>query len=138
VLKYGVFKKFCAVILGLELGITAVYFIFFHTTLFSFEQTKTNKTPQHQVIGFLLYSLLSRARIDYSKEITTLTYFGLTLAPDGTIQKLNTPQEEEPGWYALSSGKVIPFLESAKSHNVALSLPTFGAEHHSRTAPIGQ
>lgn len=49
--------------------------------------------------------LISKADKDYSKYITTLTYFGLTLNSDGTIKKLNNPQEQEPGWTALKADK---------------------------------
>jgi spore germination protein len=57
-----------------------------------------------EIVGFLPYWLISKADKDYSKYITTLTYFGLTVNRDGTIEKLNNPQEEEPGWTALKAG----------------------------------
>ncbi len=56
-----------------------------------------------EIVGFLPYWLIGKADKDYSKYITTLTYFGLTVQSDGTIQKLNNPQEEEPGWTALKA-----------------------------------
>ncbi|MCX6792085.1 MAG: glycosyl hydrolase family 18 protein [Candidatus Gottesmanbacteria bacterium] len=58
-----------------------------------------------EIVGFLPYWLVSKADKDYSKYITTLTYFGLTLNNDGTVKKLNNPQEEEPGWTALKADK---------------------------------
>ena len=85
----------------------------------------------HQIIGFLPYWLLDKADKDYSKYVTTLTYFSLTLNPDGTIQKLINPGEEDPGWYALHSGKADRFFDQAKKENVQLSLLVFsGNEEH--------
>ena len=75
-----------------------------------------------QIIGFLPYWLLSKAKTDYSSSITTLTYFALKINSDGSIVKLNSPTEEEPGWYDLKSGKVNEFFASAKKNNLRLSL----------------
>lgn len=58
-----------------------------------------------EIVGFLPYWLIPKATKDYSKYITTLTYFGLSLNGDGTIKKLNNPGEEEPGWTALKAHK---------------------------------
>jgi spore germination protein len=80
-------------------------------------------TPQKkEVIGFLLYALLQNSKPSYANEITTLSYFGLTIDSDGTILKMNNPQEAEPGWNALSSGRVDPFLENAKQNHITPSL----------------
>lgn len=57
-----------------------------------------------EVVGFLPYWLIGKADKEYSKYITTLTYFGLTVGSDGHIQKLSNPQEEEPGWTTLKKG----------------------------------
>jgi spore germination protein len=64
----------------------------------------TAQISRPEIVGFLPYWLIRNADKDYSKYITTLTYFGLTLNSDGTIKKLNNPQEEEPGWTALKAG----------------------------------
>jgi len=61
-----------------------------------------------EVIGFLPYWLIDKVDKDYTKYITELTYFGLTVNPDGTILKYTKPGEAEPGWYALTSGKFNP------------------------------
>ena len=79
-------------------------------------------SPKKEVIGFLPYWLLDRATGDYSKYITTLTYFGVRVNSDGNIQKLLNPQQEEPGWYALESGKLNSFFSAAKRNNISLSL----------------
>ncbi len=79
-------------------------------------------TTNQQVIGFLPYWLADKARQDYSQDITTLAYFALRVQNDGSIVKLNSPTEAEPGWHALSSGKMTPFLHNALQHNIKLSL----------------
>lgn len=61
-----------------------------------------------EIVGFLPYWLLKSADKDYSKYITTLTYFGLVLNSDGSVKKLNNPQEEEPGWTSLKTYTVTP------------------------------
>lgn len=83
--------------------------------------------PRKEVIGFLPYWLISRAQDDYSKYLTTLTYFSLTINNDGTIQKYTNPGESEPGYLALTSGKVDPFLDSAKQKGLTLSLAVFSS-----------
>ncbi|MCX6816845.1 MAG: glycosyl hydrolase family 18 protein [Candidatus Beckwithbacteria bacterium] len=84
--------------------------------------------PRREVVGFLPYWLVSRAQNDYSKYITTLTYFSLTVAGDGTIQKYTNPGESEPGYLALTSGKIDPFINSAKEKKVKLSLAVFSVD----------
>lgn len=66
------------------------------------------KSRASQVIGFLPYWLIDKADKDYSSYLTTLAYFGLTIEPDGSIQKFTNPGESEPGWHALNSGKFDP------------------------------
>ena len=75
-----------------------------------------------EVVGFLPYWLLTSADKDYSQYITTLTYFGLTLNNDGSIKKLNNPQEEEPGWTTLKSDAYAARMADAKTHNLKQSL----------------
>lgn len=75
-----------------------------------------------EIVGFLPYWLLSKADKDYSEFITTLTYFGLTVNSDGSLKKLNNPQEEEPGWTALKGAKFGAFMDNAKKHILKQSL----------------
>lgn len=82
-----------------------------------------------EVIGFLPYWLLDKAQTDYSRYISTLTYFSLTLENDGTIKKYNNPGELEPGWYTLTSGKAEPFLTQATKSKVKLSLLVFSGNN---------
>lgn len=82
---------------------------------------------KNQVIGFLPYWLIAKADKDYIKYINTLTYFGLTILPDGSIMKYTNPGESEPGWLALKNGKVDAFLQSVKKNNIKKSLLIFSA-----------
>ena len=84
--------------------------------------------PRREVIGFLPYWLVNKAETDYSKYLTTLTYFSLTVNDDGTIQKYTHPGESEPGYLALTSGKIDPFLNNAKAKNLNLSLSVFSGD----------
>lgn len=112
-------KKLLIPLTGLLCGILiGMYFISFKTTLHVHNKILTQK----QVIGFLPYWLLDRAHTDYSDYITTLTYFGLSVDGNGHIIKLANAQEEDPGWNALSSGKLDPFFKNARENNIKLSL----------------
>ena len=82
--------------------------------------------PKKEVMGFLPYWLASKAQTDYSKYITCLSYFSLVVDEDGTIQKYTKPGESEPGYLALTSGKMDPFLNSARQKGIQLSLVVFG------------
>lgn len=95
------------------------FFLVFLIIKFGFTSTSTPATiikntasfiglSEHQVIGFLPYWLISQATKDYSPYVNDITYFGLTIAPDGSIQKYSKPGETEPGWFALQSGKFVP------------------------------
>jgi spore germination protein YaaH len=79
------------------------------------------------IVGFMPYWLLDKADKDYSRYLTTLTYFAVTLEEDGHIMTKTNEQESEPGWYALTSGKVDPILEKAKEDDMDLSLAVFMA-----------
>ena len=81
--------------------------------------------PQKEVLGFLPYWLTDKAQTDYSKYVTNLTYFSLTVDKDGTIQKYTGPGESEPGYLALQQGKIDPFLDSAKAKGEDLSITAF-------------
>jgi spore germination protein YaaH len=83
---------------------------------------------RRQVIGFLPYWLINNADKDYTKYLTTLSYFGLTIDSDGSIKKYNQPGETEPGWYGLNNNdKLNNFFETAKKNNINLSLVVFSS-----------
>ncbi len=124
-------KNTFIVLIGLLAGCFLSLLLIFH---FSLPSLPTHNLPlfspslKKQVIGFLPYWLLDKAQTDYSKYITTLTYYGLSIDTDGTIIKYTSPGETEPGWYALDSGKLNPFLASAKKTNTDLSLLLFSGD----------
>lgn len=86
------------------------------------------KPPQKIVVGFLPFWLIDKAQSDYSKYITELSYFNLTIDSDGTIQKFTAPGESDPGYHALASGKIDDFLSFEKSKGVNLSLTIFSGD----------
>ena len=75
-----------------------------------------------KVVGFLPYFLMSKATHDYHPYLTDLTYFGLALQPDGSVQKLVNPHEQEPGYTALTGGKWTTFAAPYADAGVGTSL----------------
>lgn len=126
-------KKVIISLLGLVIGIIAAYFFILYPS-FSLSSERTilfdnSHGTQDEVIGFLPYWLINKAKPDYSDYITNLTYFALSIDRDGRIQKLTSPVEAEPGWYALSSGKADNLLKTAKDKGLLLSLAVFSGDH---------
>lgn len=126
-------KQIALGLVGFLLGIFLSYIFVLHPSFPSFSPDKTTlftKSPEKskEVIGFLPYWLIGKAKSDYSPYITNLSYFALTVDTDGSVMKLTSPIEAEPGWYALNSGKVNSFLSSAKKNNVDLSLTVFNGD----------
>ena len=121
-------KKFFISLTGIAVGVLLGAYLLFATSLFPFGTQNSPAilinplSPKKSVIGFLPYWLLDKASKDYSKQITTLAYFSLRVDGNGNIQELLTPQQEEPGWYALESGKLTQFFNSALKNNLTLSL----------------
>lgn len=111
---------------GLVIGLLIGSLLVSHNSLLQ-EITKHNESSK-QVIGFLPFWLIDKAQKDYSSTISTLAYFNLAIDDDGSIRKLTNPQEEDPGWYTLSSGKFDGFLSDAKAHKTTLSLVVFSAD----------
>ncbi len=122
-------RRILLFILIFAFGITAGYFVVSKFWPNKKLEKDINLTslfgPQKEVVGFLPYWLLSKAQTDYSKYITQLSYFSLTVSPDGTIEQYTAPGESEPGYLALKRGKADPFLNSAKANGVNLSLTVF-------------
>lgn len=127
-------KKISIIIIGLLIGVYCGKILFTYIT--ESKDKKNNiaaiisplSSNQKQAIGFLPYWLLSSADKNYAKYLTTLTYFGLTIGPDGKIIQMTSPTESEPGWYSLKSGKVNSFLENAKKNKMQLSLLVFSSD----------
>jgi spore germination protein YaaH len=124
-----VFRKILVITIGIILGIFLI--LLMRNVYPQLDKTSSAQTtPQKkEVIGFLLYALLQNSKPSYANEITTLSYFGLTLDSDGTILKMNNPQEAEPGWNALSSGRVDPFLQNAKQNHITPSLVIYNGDN---------
>jgi len=122
-------QKTVLIILSLLILIVAGFFIiykyFLPATLRKNIPIVKDIIPQKEVVGFLPYWLTGKAQDDYSKYVTTLTYFSLTVNSDGTIQKFTKPGESEPGYLSLTEGKMDPFLNSAKANGENLSLAVF-------------
>jgi len=130
-----VIKKISFGIFGVLFGIGLGYLFLLHPSFLSFTSGKTvlfTATPErksgNEIVGFLPYWLASKAQSDYSSYITQLSYFSLTVDTDGHIQKLTSPVEAEPGWYALSSGRMNTMLKTAQQHNIELSLTVFNGD----------
>ncbi len=120
-------KKVFIIVVGLCIGIFLGFIVLSNNAIFL--TFKKDVGFKKEVIGFLPYWLSDKADKDYSPYITTLAYFSLTLDTDGTILKLNNPQEEEPGWNALTSGKMDSFFVAARKNNLSLSLVVFMADN---------
>ena len=75
-----------------------------------------------QIVGFLPYWLLTKADKHYASSITTLTYFGLMVAGDGSLVKLANPKEEEPGWTNLKGDTYRTVLAEGKKNHLKQSL----------------
>lgn len=105
-------NKIFLFILFLGIGAASAFGLFYYLgqapVRFDSPILTTFKVNKPEIVGFLPYWLLSQATKDYSPYITTLTYFGLTIHSDGSIQKFNNPQEEEPGWTKLKTYTVFP------------------------------
>lgn len=128
-------RAFVICVLGLFLGIGIGWFLLTYTPHFVLQVRKMvfptkqeSFSSEKQIIGFLPYWLVSSAKPDYANTITTFTYFGLTVGPDGKIQYLLNEQEEEPGYHMLKSEKLKAMLTSAKKNDQILSLLVFSAD----------
>ncbi len=85
-------------------------------------------TKKQENIGFLPYWLIEQANFaSYQGYINELTYFGLTIGPDGYIQKLTKPNEEEPGWTTFKN-KVKTIFSQLKQDRIKTSLLIFSAD----------
>lgn len=83
-----------------------------------------------EVVGFLPYWLMAKEGKNYSDVLTNLSYFCLTVGPDGRILKYTDENntETEPGWLALKSGKADKYLKEFSEKNHKRSLVLFSAD----------
>ena len=132
-------KNLAIIIFGILLGLLfGVLFIFNFLVPKNTSSIINPLAPKKVVIGFLPYWLLNTAESDYSKYITTLSYFGLRVDQNGNIQKLLNPTQEEPGWNALRSGRLDSFFNNALKNNVSLSLMVASGDINSINGLISQ
>jgi len=121
-----VIKNVLLAIFGVLVGAVIGYFFVFRTPI-----RTVLKISGNQSMGFLPYWLLGKASTDYSKYLNGIYYFGLTVGDEGNIVKLANPQEENPDWYALKSGKADPYLKVAKNNHQTISLVEFSGVNSS-------
>lgn len=127
-----VYINIAGIILGIATGILSLQLINrIHFKDSSLLTPLVSNLREKQVIGFLPYWLLKNADKDYSPYLTTLSYFALRLDSNGSIQKLDNPQEEEPGWSALSSGKLDKLFKSLQKKGINLSLVLASGDNES-------
>lgn len=110
--------------IGMCVGLFFGYIFFFKPPM-TFINPLGAPAQSKEVVGFLPYWELGSAKEDYATNLTTLSYFSLTIDDDGTIKKLNSPTENEPGWNDLKTGQVDPFLNAASKNKAKLSLVVF-------------
>lgn len=119
-------KKLLTILIFIVVGaLSAIgaYYILGSTPLrFDNPVLMTFGVQKPEVVGFLPYWLVSKADKPYEKYITTLTYFGLTVNSDGSLQKLANPGEEEPGWTTLKGDTFAVQSNNAKKHRLKQSL----------------
>ncbi|OGK12535.1 hypothetical protein A2859_01535 [Candidatus Roizmanbacteria bacterium RIFCSPHIGHO2_01_FULL_37_16b] len=121
-------KKTLLIIFGLGCGIVSTIFIlqYYAKLLPGSDRFLTPLGLQKpEVVGFIPYWLLGKDNQDFSPYLDTVSYFGLTVDADGTIEKFTKPDETEPGWLALKSEKINSILDSAKKNNLKRSLVLF-------------
>lgn len=126
-------QKILIISAGIVAGVFLAYFLVKQTNILNIGNRNSSvadvfKPPQKKVIGFLPFWLIDKAQSDYSPYITQLSYFNVTIDSDGSIQKFTNPGESDPGWHALSTGKVDDYLASAKARGIELSLTIFSGE----------
>jgi spore germination protein YaaH len=113
-------------VIGIIAGVLVGYLFIFRTPV-----RTILKIPINQSMGFLPYWLLDKAKPNYSQYLNGIYYFGLIIGDDGKLVEFANPQEKEPGWYALESGKVDSFLKTAKENHQKLSLVAFSGDNNS-------
>ncbi len=131
-------KKFFSIVFGLIIGVFIGLFLTNTKINLPFDKTiefhsplPLGKTQRKQIIGFLPYWLVNKADKDYTQNITTLAYFGLTVDDNGQIKKLASETEEEPGWTWLRGEELGAYLKNIKKEKVDLSLVVFNGNEDS-------
>jgi chitinase len=113
---------------GLGLGIASIFALpqdntYVHDLEQSTQSVMGMKTEaKREIMGFQPFWLVNQADPDYHSYTTKLSYFGVGLNGDGTIQKFVNPGETEPGLQTLSKPSFRADLAAAREQGVTLSL----------------
>lgn len=114
-------------IIGLIFGTVAAYYVSGSET-FGME---VRPVPTVKVIGFQPFWLLNQTNIDVEKKVSTLVYFGLQIADDGTIRTLANEAEQEPGYANLQTDTVATMLNQAHEAGNTISLAVQNTQEES-------
>lgn len=72
--------------------------------IFPFHFSQSSHYPKKEIFGFLpFWNLKEEPSIRYA-QLSTIAFFGLDVAPNGTIRTQTADGYEEPGWTAYRSG----------------------------------
>jgi spore germination protein YaaH len=122
-------KKILIILFGIIFGLGWGYLLYHLVTNTKVIPTQTSylqdKVLKREVIGFLPFWLINKAKRDYSDYVNNLTYFSLTVEKDGTIRKYTKPVEGEPGYFSLINGKASGILTNSENRGNKLSLSVF-------------
>lgn len=109
-MKKIVFAGILIIVFGL------LYFKFKNTpTVLSPVSKPVSQTPK-EIIGFVPYWNLDSINETSLAQTTTIYYFGVSLNPDGSINK------KDPGWLWLNSQKFNDLAALVKKHNLRFGL----------------
>jgi spore germination protein YaaH len=127
-----------ALLSGLIIGIAGGWYVTaedLETSLFG--STLGSQTRESgdtlEIYGFQPFWLLESAHQNYESYISTFNYFGLQINSDGTIRKLNSAVEQEPGWTNLNTSRVKNLLQRMNQNNIKTALTVQNANEESIT-----
>lgn len=90
--------------------------------MFQDQDTTQSQTFGREIYGFQPFWLLDFADTRYTSYITRFNYFGLQLASDGSIIRLKSSVELEPGWANLQTDRVQRILSNLNEQGVDTAL----------------
>lgn len=140
------FKKIFFTVLAFVFGFLASFFVLRYLGNVGIGEEVTNRIEKSllqagvdskkEVIGFLPFWLLPKAKDDYFQYINNLSVFSFVVGPDGSIKKFEKPTEGEPGYFSLLNGKFDNNIKIAKKHDMKLSLVLFSGNDEDIDAMI--
>lgn len=115
-------------IIGLVVGVSSVFAIPAENTHLQ-DMEKTTQSvlgldtgAEREIFGFMPFWIQNATAPDYENYLTTLSYFGVGLNSDGSIQQFSAPGEAEPGLQLLENDSFRQKLKQAQENGVRLSL----------------